>query len=172
LPAQILNRRLLPEENIMTRPSTLSRIARTGIAALIVAGTSVFAVAPAQAGNPLNFQTGNGSPTVQLAHYRRPTYRPPVRSYCDTNRQIFRKFRNNGYRDIRFGRNRGKWVVVRADRGRWDFTYRVNRCTGRVIEVNRVRNWPNNGGYYGGGNNGGYYGGGGNNWSFQFQYNF
>ncbi|NOZ31471.1 MAG: hypothetical protein GXP01_00035 [Alphaproteobacteria bacterium] len=156
----------------MTKSSTFTRKVRTGIAAIIIASSSALAVAPAQAGASFGFQFGNGNAGVQLAHYQPPRYQQPRRNYCDNNRQIRRKFRNNGYRNINFVRNRGKWVVVRADRGAWNFKYRVNRCNGRVIEVNRTRNWPNNWGNNNG--PGGYYGGsGGNgNWTWQFQYNF
>ena len=73
-----------------------------------------------------------------------------VRRACMTNNEIRRSLRDEDWSDIRIMGRDGNWVRVAA---RWDdndryYTMRVNRCTGKVRDIERVRrrsNGPGNG---------------------------
>lgn len=58
---------------------------------------------------------------------------------CLTNNEIRRGLRRNGFEDIRFVDRRGVRVTVVAEYGRWDYRMSVDRCTGKVSDIRRVR---------------------------------
>ena len=120
--------------------STLKSGARAAVVALSLGAASVLAMpAPAMAqsfsfdfgigggGNNFSFSIGKGG-----KHIRRD---------CLTNNEVRRGLRRSGWEDIRFVDRRGARVTVIAE---WDNTGRdyritINRCTGRVTDVERLR---------------------------------
>ncbi len=112
----------------------IKKIARAGAVALALGGTTMAAL-PAQASGSasqfsFSLQFGNGG-SVSVSNHDRYAHR------CWTDRAIYGYFARQGYRDIRIGRQRGAWVIVTAKQGWWQFTYRINRCTHRVILIDR-----------------------------------
>ena len=162
--------------------STAKRIVQAGLVALTM-GTATLAAAPAQASSNVNFSFSFSFPNGQVTisnpgwHHRRA---------CVSVWQVVQGFQRHGFWDVRVLRQQGEWVRISAKRGNWEYTYRVNRCTWQVIEIDRDRihyqgpwgsnhggyggNWGGGGNYGGGGYGGGYGGngnwgnGGGGNW--------
>lgn len=129
--------------------SMLTRFGKTGRAAVValVLGATALTAAPAmaQSGAPsFNFQldlgNGGGGMTMQAPQGRVAVPERDWDRYCLTDRQIRRGLANYGFRDARvtreFGRNR---VEVIARYGRDFYSMRVNRCTGEVTRVERMR---------------------------------
>jgi hypothetical protein len=123
--------------------STLKASGRAAIVALTL-GASVFTAVPAMAQPTpsFNFQFGIGSdgkPSVGFGVDSGNGYYDDDFE-CLTNRQIIRGLRDEGYRDIEIvselRRNR---VGVVARYGRHYYSMRVNRCTGEVDRVQRLR---------------------------------
>jgi hypothetical protein len=114
-------------------------------------GTACLSAAPVQAQEPsVNFQIelGNGGsdqgPQLRRGGPRRDDFRA-----CLSDRQIRRGLTDYGFRNVdlrrELGRNR---VEARGDYRRWTYSMRVNRCTGRVDRVERLRpNLPGGGGF-------------------------
>ena len=117
---------------------------RAAVVALAVGAASIVAVpAPVMAqsfsfefpiaGGEGNFSFGIGRDGVR------------VRRACMTNNEIRRGLRDEGWSDIRFIDRDGNWVRVVAewdDNGRY-YTMRINRCTGKVRDIERVRRRSN-----------------------------
>lgn len=126
--------------------TTLKSGGRAAVVALVL-GASVFAAAPvaAQSQPSFNFQFGvgpDGRPSfgvgVDSGGDRRP-FRPQV---CYSDRQIVRALRDEGYRDVEIVRElpRNRVGVV-AREGRAYYSMRVNRCTGEVDRIERIRSY-------------------------------
>lgn len=118
--------------------STLKKSGRAAVVAVSLGTASLIAMpAPAMAqsfsfdfgirggGDDFSFSIGSGG-----REFRRD---------CLTNREIRRGLRRSGWDDIRFLDRRGNRVTLLAEwRGR-DYRITLNRCSGRVIDVERVR---------------------------------
>lgn len=130
--------------------SLINTFRTTGRAAAIalVLGASAITAAPAmaQSGQPqFNFQLDLGSGGGASMSMQAPKGRVAVPDhnryrYCLTDREIRRGLAQYGFRDARitreFGRNR---VEVVARYGRDFYSMRVDRCTGEVNRVERMR---------------------------------
>lgn len=123
----------------------LTKIQKTGRVAVIALalGASSLTAAPAfaQSGPSVNFSLEFGSGGGSFSTERRGRD-------CLTDRQIRRGLRDIGFRDISFGRNLGRnrvEVIAEWENGR-DYSMRVNRCTGRVDRVQRLRRGNGGGG--------------------------
>jgi hypothetical protein len=130
--------------------TTLKTRGRAAVIALALGAASMTAMpAPAMAqnfsfdfgisGGESNFSFGIGKGGVR------------IKRDCLTNNEIRRGLRRSGFEDIRFLDRRGNRVSLIAE---WDgdgrdYSMRVNRCTGRVSDIERVRR-------RGGGGNGGF----------------
>ena len=123
--------------------SFLKTSGRAAIVALALGVPAYVVATPAVAQPSFNFQFGvgpDGKPSVGFGvdsdGYR---VRPQV---CLTDRQIIRGIRDEGYRDVQIvedlPRNR---VGVIARDGRTWYSMRVNRCTGEVDRIQRLRNF-------------------------------
>ena len=120
----------------------LSRVLKSGRAAIIAVtlGAAAFTAMPvqAQSGNPsFNFQFGIQGGGDGFS-YRFDNGRRFQRD-CLTNNEIRRGLRRMGWDDIRFVDRRGVRVKVVADWGRRTYAMTINRCTGRVSDVERLR---------------------------------
>ena len=123
--------------------STLKSTGRAAIVALTL-GASVFTAAPVMAQPSFNFEFGVGSdgkPSVGFGVNSGRPGRPDI-DICLTNRQIVRGIRNEGYRDVEIVRElpRNRVGVIARD-GRVWYSMRVNRCTGEVDRIQRLRNF-------------------------------
>lgn len=118
--------------------TTLKRGGRAAVVALAL-GTVGLTAMPAMAQAPsFNFQFGIGGGgdgfSFELGRDGRH-----IRRECLTNNEIRRGLRRDGFDDIRFLDRRGSRVTVVAERGRRDYRISINRCTGRVLDVDRLR---------------------------------
>ena len=118
---------------------------KTAGRALLVAaviGTSGFAAAPAMAQSQpsFNFQFGIGSdgqPRFGVGVGNDgPRWR---RGYCASDNQIVRALSNDGYRHIEINSSNRRTARVEADKGRYAYDLRVNKCTGDVDVIDRDR---------------------------------
>lgn len=129
--------------------SLITTFQKTGRAAVIalVLGASAITAAPAvaQSGQPqFNFQLdlGNGGASMSMGTQQGRVMVPEHdrRRFCLTDRQIRRGLAQYGFRDARVTRefSRGRVEVI-ARYGRNFYSMRVNRCTGEVSRVERLR---------------------------------
>jgi hypothetical protein len=145
----------------------LQTIKTTGRAALVAValGATAFTAMPAQAAEPsgsfslqfgnggggpkffghggpgFGFGFGNGNGSIQLHFGDRDFF-----NYCLTNRQIERGLDNRGFNQVRVVKSGDRKVIaVGKWSGRW-YEMRVDRCTGKVDHVKRVKQ-RNNGAF-------------------------
>lgn len=134
-----------------------SKLAQTGRAAVIALalGASVVTAAPAlaQSGEPqLNFQlelgNGGGGAQFQMAPGGNPQGRVAVPDdggfdpsyWCLSDRDIRRGLGQYGFREVRVVRElRRERVEVVARYGSRYYSMRVDRCSGKVDQVKRLR---------------------------------
>lgn len=125
--------------------NTLKSSGRAAIVALTL-GASVFTAVPAMAQPTpsFNFQFGvggDGKPSFGFGVNSGRPNRPDI-NVCLSDRQIVRGLRDEGYRDIdiirELPRNR---VGVVARYGKNYYSMRVNRCTGEVDRIQRLRSF-------------------------------
>lgn len=118
--------------------SILSSVMKSGRAAIVAVtlGVTTFTALPVQA-QSFNFdfgiRGGGGSFSYGFDNGRR------IKRDCLTNNEIRRGLRRSGFDDIRFVDRRGVRVKVVADYGRRTYAMTVNRCTGRVSDIERLR---------------------------------
>lgn len=124
----------------------LPKILTAAVLALTLGATAMSAV-PAQAASPsFSFQFGLGNGGVGMyphpgsgvqLHFGDDNYF----DYCMTNRQIARALSQYGFRDarvVREGNQYNKVIAVGRKGGSW-YQMRVDRCTGKVDRVTKVR---------------------------------
>lgn len=120
---------------------SLKTATRAALAALVIGGGAVAALPSQAAGFGFNFTPGNGGSVYfyggnsgQYNNHYRP--RPQV---CLTDHQVRRQLRDEGFSDIRLFNTAGTFLKARAEKGRWTYTLRINRCTGNVAVLERDR---------------------------------
>jgi hypothetical protein len=122
--------------------SSVMRSSRAAIVALTL-GATAFTAMPVQA-QSFNFefgiQGGGNSFSYGFDNGRR------IKRDCLTTNEIRRGLRRAGFDDIRFVDRQGIRVRVIADFGRRTFSMTINRCTGRVSNIERVRRGGGGGG--------------------------
>jgi hypothetical protein len=121
---------------------TLSRVMKSGRAAIVALtlGATAFTAVPAmaQSGNPsFNFEFGIQGGGDNFS-YRFDNGKRHKRE-CLTNNEVRRGLQRLGWRDIRFVDRRGIRVKVVADWGRRTYAMTINKCTGRVTDIERLR---------------------------------
>ena len=124
--------------------STLKTSGRAAVLAVALGAASVTAMpAPAMA-QSFNFEFGIGGGGNNFSFELNDRGRR-IKRDCLTNNEIRRGLRRNGFSDISFVDRRGNRVVVIADYGRRTYRLVINRCNGRVIDVERLRRRGNDG---------------------------
>lgn len=129
----------------------LARLKAIGAAAVLAATIAVtgLAAAPAlaQGQPPSNFSLSvpggdSNTMTMQAPGNQRATEsrRYDRRYYCLTDRQIIRGLRDYGFERARIVRNlRGERVEAIANWGRYQYSMRIDRCTGVVDRIRLIR---------------------------------
>lgn len=145
--------------------SILSTVMKSGRAAIVAVtlGAAAFTAVPVQAQSfsfEFGIQGGGNSFSYGFNQGRK------FKRDCLTTNEIRRGLRRAGFDDIRFLDRRGVRVRVIADYGRRTYSMTINRCTGRVSNIERLRRGGGpgfglefnfgNGGGMGGGGSGGY----------------
>jgi len=138
----------------MSQFLTILKSRGRAVAIALALGATSFAAVPAPAmaqsfnfdfgirGGDSNFSFGIGRDGVR------------IRRECLTNNEIRRGLRRAGWDDIRFLDRSGNRLRVIAEWNGRDYSMRINRCTGRVTDIERLRSRRGGGG--GGGNSGGF----------------
>lgn len=112
-----------------------------GLVVALAAVTLPAMPAFAQSGEPnFNFRFQiPGGPSIEGGN--RPDRRDfDRRRYCLSDREIRRQLRDTGYYNIDFGRDlRRNRVSVDASYGRWRYELVIDRCSGRILDSNRLR---------------------------------
>ena len=132
----------------MTTPpsifKTIASVALVGIALAIVA----FGVMPAQAQSAINFSLdvpgGQSGMTMGLTSggADQPAHENPgdAGTRCLTNREVRRGVESNGYGRVEVTDELPQdRVAVRGTQGNWLYSMDVDKCTGAVERVERVR---------------------------------
>jgi len=119
--------------------STVMKSGRAAIVALTLGAATLTAMpVQAQTGSPsFNFEFGirggGDSFSYRFDNGRR------FRGECLTNNELRRGLRRLGWEDVRFVDRRGVRVKVVADWGRRTYAMTINRCSGRVTDIERLR---------------------------------
>ncbi len=129
----------------MFSTATLKRAGRALVIAAALGATGL-ATAPVQAASQpsLSFQfgIGNDGSIITFGNDRAPRGSAPIKK-CLTNRQIERGLERHGFDDADVIRNLSKTrVLVHAEWGRYDYNLKVNRCSGKVFDIERIRRAP------------------------------
>lgn len=126
--------------------STVMKSGRAAVVALTL-GAAAFTAMPVQA-QQFNFEFGiqGGGNSFSYGFDKGRKFKRD----CLTTNEIRRGLRRAGFDDIRFVDRQGIRVSVIADYGRRTFSMDINRCTGRVSNIERLRR--GGGGGHGGGN--------------------
>jgi len=121
----------------------LSHMKKSGRAMLIAVTLGASALggampAQAQSGSPsFNFEFGIQGGGDNFAFGMRDGRR--FQRECLTNNEVRRGLQRRGWDNVRFVDRRGIRVKVVADWGRRTYAMDINRCTGRVTNVERLR---------------------------------
>lgn len=119
--------------------SSVMKSSRAAIVALTL-GATAFTALPvqAQSSNPtFNFQFGIQGGGDNFS-YRFDNGKRHKRE-CLTNNEVRRGLQRMGWDHIRFVDRRGIRVKVVADWGRRTYAMTINKCTGRVTDIERLR---------------------------------
>lgn len=128
----------------MTAKNTFTKTARAAVAALIIGAASISAVPAAQAGNNnlsfgLSFNSGGGV-SLSIAgsdNHRVHAKRRQGRRHCNSDWQIRSGLRDHGFSNIHFVQERRGNIKIQAQRGRWVYSMRVDRCDGQVSRIRK-----------------------------------
>ena len=124
--------------------ATLKKSSRAAVIALALGAASFAGAMPAQAQATFNFQLGlddrgNAFSFGMDAPRRRGGFNI---NRCLTNNQVRQGLRDFGFRDVDIIRNLNRnRVLVEASYRRFDYRMRVNKCSGQVTDIDRVRNF-------------------------------
>jgi hypothetical protein len=120
----------------------LQKMMKSGRAAMVALtlGATAFTAMPAmaQSGNPsFNFEFGiqGGGDNFSYGLERGKKFQRE----CLSTSEIRRALQRRGWDDVRFVDRRGIRVKVVAEWGRWTYAMDINRCTGRVSNIERLR---------------------------------
>lgn len=116
--------------------STIKKSGRAAIVALSLAAAS-FTGMPAAQAQSFNFefgiQGGGNNFSYGFDRGRR------IQRECLTDREIRRGLERQGWNNVRLVDRRGVRIKVVADWRRTSYAMTINRCTGRVSDIERLR---------------------------------
>ncbi|WP_055049259.1 hypothetical protein [Devosia sp. A16] len=121
--------------------STVMKTSRAAIVALTLGAAAITAMpAQAQSEPQFSFQLGiNGGGDAQTFSKGNRHTRPHF-DRCLTNRQVERGLRDYGFRNVDVIRNLGRdRVLVVASWRNKDYAMKVDKCSGRVYDVKRLK---------------------------------
>ena len=123
----------------MTFATVFKKTSRAALVALTLGAATVTALpAQAQSSPSFNFELGIGSNGSGMSF--RGGNKKPRLDRCLTNRQVERGLRHYGFDDVNVVRSLGKnRVLVIAEWGIRDYSMKVDKCSGRVYDVERLR---------------------------------
>ena len=116
--------------------NTVMKSGRAAIIALTLGAATVTAIPTAQA-QSFSFSFGISGGGTDFSFGIRDGRK--FKRECLTNREIRRGLQRNGFENIQFLDRRGVRVQVYAEFGRRAYILTINRCTGRVVDIDRVR---------------------------------
>jgi hypothetical protein len=126
--------------------STLKSGSRAALVALALGAASFAGAAtPAMAQPTFNFDFGISGGDSNFS-FQMGKGGVRIKRACLDNNEIRRGLSRSGFNDIRIGNRRGNKVQVVAEwrRDGRDYSMNVDRCTGRVTDIQRVRGgWGN-----------------------------
>jgi hypothetical protein len=116
---------------------------KAGVVAIALTGTALTAAAPVQAAQPtFGFQLNLGGGSGIVLHFGDDDYW----DFCRTNKQIIKGLNNKGYKQVKIvkesNKNNKVWAVGRKNGSWWQM--RVDRCTGKVDQVKKIKTNNNN----------------------------
>lgn len=121
--------------------TTLKTTGRAAVVALALGGVALSAM-PAQAAPQVGIQLGlggfnGGSFGLYFGDGNGPS---DNFDYCMTDRQVRRALANQGWNNVKIGDDYddSRVIVVAQYHGTW-YKLRVNRCTGKVDKVQRIK---------------------------------
>jgi hypothetical protein len=113
----------------------LRKLASAALLALaLIAGT--FAATPAQAQPGFGFGFSFGDDDDDGIFFNRCVIRL-------TDRALRNRIEDQGYEDVYLNAPRGRYIQSRATRGDWVYLLEVDRCTGDVVDRERLRRAEN-----------------------------
>ena len=117
----------------------IDKFVRTALVAVTIGAAGMSAM-PAEAAPSSHGHSGYGHHWSGPG-FHRPMVRPfhPVRPVCMPDRQVRRAINHAGYSRVVLYGHGGVRVMATATRGRWAYRLTVNRCTGHIIAVTRLR---------------------------------
>ena len=115
--------------------NTVMKSGRAAIVALTLGAATVTAL-PVQA-QSFSFSFGINGGGSDFAFGLRDGRK--FKRECLTNREIRRGLRRNGFENIQFLDRRGRLIEVYVEFGRRAYILTINRCNGRVVDIDRVR---------------------------------
>ncbi|MDB5505647.1 MAG: hypothetical protein JWR75_285 [Devosia sp.] len=135
---------------------TFKTTARAAMIAVAL-GATTLAAAPAQAGSSplggfsIQFGTGGGGNFGfgfdGGSKYHHDDYEPDY-SECLTNSQIRKGLQKYGFHNVQIGNElNGQRVRVYAQYGNWIYKLRVDRCNGRVDQIQKYKKAGGNNGF-------------------------
>jgi hypothetical protein len=118
----------------------IDKFKRTGRSALMalvlgataVTGSAFTAASPVQAQPSIGFSFNFGPGEFFFGTER------GRRIYCMSNSQVRRLVRSWGYDDVRVRSSNSNTVRLTAELGRRDYRLVVNRCSGRIVDRDRI----------------------------------
>ena len=112
---------------------SIPNMTRAAFIALSLTAGGFGATVPVQAASTLSFEFSFGN---QYDDYQ---YRDRYRR-CLSDEGVIRLVRSEGFRNLDFRSPSGPEIVrLRATKGYWIYSITVDRCPGRIVEVDRLR---------------------------------
>jgi hypothetical protein len=117
--------------------TNLKTAGRALLVAAIVGTGTMAAAAPAMAQGSgslsFNFSVNSGNGSFSFGNG------PWPRNFCMSNNELRRELRAEGFRDIEIYQSNRRTAFVEAEKGRWEYDLRVNKCNGNIVVLDRER---------------------------------
>lgn len=111
--------------------TVLNKLSKALVVALTLGATALPAMPVQAQGVDLNFRFNGPGFSLGFGDFDRHR--------CESDRQVRRSLRSDGYYDIRFVDRRGRVVQVIASQGRRNYIIAYDTCRSRIIDRERLR---------------------------------